>query len=132
LSTLNNQTRDPRFNYGVQITYLATRQDTRVTSYSIRNQYIPDGVGTQSPSGNGKYGDTLSRILSSTPTGNEAVSVAFKSLPVDPQTLAGEDYSSGASTPKDAVDRIAALLVTLCGEFGVVDEGFLVEKDIVR
>jgi hypothetical protein len=86
----------------------------------------------QSLSGNSKYGDTLSRILSNTYIGNEVVTVAFKSLPVDPQTLAGDDRSLDASTPKDAVNRIVALLIKLCDEFGVVDEGFLVEKDVVR
>ncbi|KIM25985.1 hypothetical protein M408DRAFT_330774 [Serendipita vermifera MAFF 305830] len=133
LSTLNNQTRDPRFNYGMQISFLATRQDTRVTSYSIRNQYVPDGanVHLSSVNMNSKNGTTLSRILSNTTTGNEAVSVAFKSLPVDPQTGAGDDHSSEPLTPQDSINRIIELLVKLCDHFGTVDRGFVSEKDVV-
>jgi len=115
----------------MQITYLATRQDTRVTSYSLRNQYIPDAVDTQTPSGNSKYGDTLSKILSNTYSGNDVAFVAFKSLSVDPNPISGEDHLD-TSTPKDVVDNIVALLMKLCEEFGVVDERFLAEKDVVR
>lgn len=115
----------------MQISFLATRQDTRVTSYSIRNQYIPDGAGTQS-SGSNKYGETLSRILSNTHTGNEVVSVAFKSLPVEPETVSTGDHPAEALTPQDSINGIIARLMKLCDEFGIVDDGFLSEKEIVR
>ncbi|KAH7103991.1 SacI homology domain-containing protein [Auriculariales sp. MPI-PUGE-AT-0066] len=41
LSTLDETSRDPEQNYGLVVAYLPTNQDTRLTSYSVRNSVNP-------------------------------------------------------------------------------------------
>lgn len=156
LSTLNQGTLDPANNYGFVITYRSTHQDTRVTSYSVRNQAMT-GTGTgqsqpgtpvQSPMPlpNGKPGKpgkagkpSLSQILSNVSGGDELVSVAFKSLPVDPARwqigggrAAGEGSRKGPETCKEAVEGMVMEVKGVCEGAGVEVEGFITDKDIVR
>ncbi|KAG8767727.1 hypothetical protein FRC20_005520 [Serendipita sp. 405] len=137
LSTLNSQTRDPIMNYGLVISFLAARQDTRVTSYSLRNQYNPSSTGkgnTRSTAGN-SFGATLSQILSDTQSNSEVVSVAFKSLPVDSAriytVIGGVEVQELPANPREVVDKIVKLVKKACNDFGIVDDGFVVEGDIV-
>lgn len=120
------------------IAFLAARQDTRVTSYSMRNKYTSgevEDVGAQSPMNN-TLGTTLSKILSNTHSRGEIVTVAFKSLPVDTTQV----YSAGAneasqpppSNAREAITQLVNALAKACEDFGVVDEGFLREEDVVR
>ena len=149
LSTLNQGTRDPANNYGFVITYRSTHQDTRVTSYSVRNQAVTGtgqsqpGTPVQSPMPlpNGKPGKpgklSLSQILSNVSGGDELVSVAFKSLPVDPARwqigggrAAGEGSRKGPETCKEAVEGMVMEVKGVCEGAGV--EGFITDQDIVR
>lgn len=121
------------------ISFLAIHQDTRVTSYSIRNKYAPGGseeLDLQSPSTDSTLGTTLSQILSNTQTGGEVVTVAFKSLPVDTAQaytpFGGEDTSAPPVNAKEAVERIVEMIAKSCSDFGAVDEGFVQEEDVVR
>ena len=95
----------------------------------------------------------LSEILTNVSGGGEGelVSVALKSLPVDParwQTGGGSGpgpgvgpgvgagAGGGAETCKEAVEGMVERLKGACEEAGVVgdpgDEGFITEEDIVR
>jgi hypothetical protein len=146
LSTLNNQTKDPVTNYGLSISFLVARQDTRVTSYSVRNRYNPEdaesrGVGgTSTARGRGGRTATLSHVLSKAYSAGKVGFVAFKSLPVDSSSHSG-GQSTGAQkgtnnaplgTPKESVDAIVTALVKACDDFGVVDGSFVKEEDVVR
>ncbi|KAG8835535.1 hypothetical protein FRC17_002764 [Serendipita sp. 399] len=138
LSTLNSQTRDPAMNYGLVISFLAARQDTRVTSYSLRNRYNPSSTertDARSTIGN-SFGETLSQILSDTHSNNEVASVAFKSLPVDSArvytVIGGAETHKPPTTPREAINEIVDLVKKACSDFGIVDEGFVAEGDIVR
>ncbi|PVG02589.1 hypothetical protein CPB86DRAFT_861460 [Serendipita vermifera] len=133
LSTLNSQTQDTRMNYGVVISFLAARQDTRVTSYSLRNRYTPQDTKVD-PTWQTTPGvvSSLSQILSGTHTSSKVVSVAFKALPVDTTHKTQNMESPGvASTPREMVDKMVNVLIKLCDEFGVVDDQFVREQDIV-
>lgn len=145
LSTLNQGTRDPANNYGFVITYRSTHQDTRVTSYSIRNQPVigqsQPGTPVQTPVqlSSSKPGNlSLSQILSNVSGGDDLVSVAFKSLPVDPARWQGgggfaeEGSRKGPETCKEAVEEMLVEVKGVCEGAGVVDEGFIMDKDIVR
>ncbi|CCA69257.1 related to SAC1-recessive suppressor of secretory defect [Serendipita indica DSM 11827] len=135
LSTLNSQTRDPETNYGVNISFLAARQDTRITSYSVRNRFDLSGRDNPPRSAtDGSFGATLSQILADANSPNKVVSVAFKCLPVDAARVFGTDGSQSATspkTPKEAIERLVQTLAKACGDYGVVDETFLSEADIV-
>jgi hypothetical protein len=114
-----------------------------VTSYSVRNQPVvghsQPGTPVASPTqpSSSKPGK-LSQILSNVPGGDDLVSVAFKSLPIDPARWqtggggTGEGSRRGPGTSKEAVEEMVMGLRGVCGDAGVVDDGFITEKDIVR
>jgi hypothetical protein len=119
------------------ISFLAARQDTRVTSYSMRNKYVfGDGeeVNAQSPM-DSTLGTTLSKILSNTHSRGEVVTVSFKALPIDTQvnsTIVGEASTAPPSNAKEAITRLVDTLTKACDDFGVVHQGFVREKEVVR
>lgn len=136
LSTLNNQTMDPVTNFGLSISFLVAHQDTRVTSYSVRNRYNPEDAENVNLVTKGEDGGTatLSHVLSKAiPAGKEGF-VAFKSLPVDGSMTGqkGTNNSSLGGTPKESVGSIVGTVVKACEDFGIVDESFVKEEDIVR
>jgi hypothetical protein len=120
-------------NYGIVISFLAARQDTRVTSYSLRNRYTPQDNRIdpkwQTTTG---IGSSLSQILSGTHTSSKVLSVAFKALPVDTTHRPQPSTEPQASSPREMVDKMVDVLTKLCDEFGVVDDQFVREEDIVR
>lgn len=141
LSTLNSQTKDPVTNYGMSISFLVARQDTRVTSYSVRNRYNPEdpvsrNAGAASTTrGRGGRTATLSHILSKAYSAGKVGFVAFKSLPVDNgQSISSQKGTNKTSlgTPKESVEWIVSALINACDDFGVVDASFVKEEDIVR
>ena len=129
------------------ITYRSTHQDTRVTSYSVRNQPViaqsePGTPGTSPVQASSSKAGKLSQILTNVCVGGELVSVAFKSLPVDRgrwQT-GGEGLRKGAETCKEGVEEMVMGLKGVCEDGGVVGNedddsggfGFITEEDIVR
>ena len=119
-----------------------------MTSYSVRNQPVvghsqpgtPDSTPVQPSSGRPGGKLSLSQILSNVSGGDELVSVAFKSMPVDPARWqmiggggAGEGSRKGPETCKEAVEEIVMDVKVVCEDAGVDDdEGFITDKDIVR
>ena len=118
-------------------------------SYSVRNQPVignsQPGTPVQSPRQLAPSSErelpslSLSQILSNVSGGDELVSVAFKSLPVDPARWrvggggAGEGSRKGPETCKEAVEEMVTEVRGVCEGAGVVDdEGFITDKDIVR
>jgi hypothetical protein len=82
----------------------------------------------------------LSQILTNVSSGGELVSVALKSLPVDPARWqtggggAGGGSGIGAKTCKEAVEVMMVEVKAVCEDAGVVEDnkGFITEEDIVR
>ena len=83
----------------------------------------------------------LSQILTNASAGGELMSVALKSLPVDPARSTqwqtgggGAGAGVGAKTCKEAVEGMVVEVKSVCEDAGVVDdnEGFITEEDIVR
>ena len=125
-----------------------------MTSYSVRNQPVvgQSELGTPATSpiqaSTSRKRGKLSEILTNVSGGGEGelVSVALKSLPVDParwQTRGGSGAGPGtgtgsgigAETCKEAVEAMVVGVKRACSEAGVVDdddEGFITEEDIVR
>ncbi|CAG8736713.1 1108_t:CDS:2, partial [Acaulospora colombiana] len=125
--------KDARMNYGMVISFLAAGQDTRVTSYSLRNRYNPQDDKVDSPSeATPGVTSSLSQILSGTHTSSPVVSVAFKALPVDTTHKPQPDMEpqGTASSPREMVDKMVDVIIKLCDEFGAVDDEFVREEDI--
>ncbi|EJD44199.1 hypothetical protein AURDEDRAFT_145215 [Auricularia subglabra TFB-10046 SS5] len=160
LSPLEEASRDPTQNYGFMVAYLPTRQDTRVSSYSVRNSIdtaartpttspvttpasSPQAMrfsrrSTKSPP-KPQGGHVLSRILTNVALGtnDDVVSAAFKALPVDSAKERRGSALTGAplkdpQTCMDAVNRIVGAIRDACADVGAVHSpDFVVEKDIV-
>lgn len=140
------------------VAYLPTRQDTRVSSYSIRNSVdvaakspptspatSPMAMqfsrkATRRPTLMGQGAHVLSRMLTNVALGtstNDVMSVAFKALPVDASrerrgsTLAGAPIKEPLNC-MDAVNNIVDAIEAACADVGAVHSEFVVEKDIVR
>ena len=119
-----------------------------MTSYSVRNQPVvgQSELGTPATSpvqaSTSRKRGKLSEILTNVSGGGEGelVSVALKSLPVDPERWqtgggSGAGPGTGAETCKEAVEAMVVGVKGACEEAGVVDdgdEGFITEEDIVR
>ncbi|KZV92152.1 hypothetical protein EXIGLDRAFT_836634 [Exidia glandulosa HHB12029] len=157
LSALDETSRDPTQNYGLMVAYLPTRQDTRVSSYSIRNSVDTAAKSpttspaaspvaprfsrkaTRRPTLMGQGAHVLSRMLTNVALGTnntDVMSVAFKALPVDTSkerrgsTLAGVPLKE-PSNCLDAVNNIVDAINSACTDVGAVHSEFIVEKDIV-
>ena len=132
-----------------------------MTSYSVRNQpavavAVGDGepgrAGTspmereRAPAGTagkaGRLSEMLRNVRGGVDGGANLVSVALKSLPVEPGRwqsgggFAREGSRKGPETCKEAVEEMVMELKGVCEEAGaagpVDDEGFITEEDIVR
>ncbi|OBZ69155.1 Proteasome subunit beta type-5 [Grifola frondosa] len=140
LSPLEEASRDPLQNAGFVVSWRNSHQDTRVTSYSMRNSLDlstppPSPLIPTSPrlsrTGTRKGIAPLSRILSNAAApvaGHETAFAAFKALPIDPARVRREtgsfieraDELAGAKTCRDAVNLIADTIRQACRDVGSV------------
>lgn len=159
LSPLEEGSRDPLQNAGFIVTWRNTHQDTRVTSYSIRNSVelasppasprspalpgLKAGNHAQRSSGQVSRRDSqLSRILSRAATaaftGDETFA-AFKALPIDPARSRRENGSffepadelTGAGNCREAVDMMVDAIQRACTDAGNGGTEFIKEGDVV-
>lgn len=139
------------------ITWRNTNQDTRVTSYSIRNsvdlssppsspRLAPSSRANHTPRhGSGQLSQRdsqLSRILTraaSPALNGEVTFAAFKALPIDPARSRRENGSffepadelTGANNCKEAVDMMVDAIHRACLDIGNGSEDFIKEEDVV-
>lgn len=156
LSPLEEGSRDPLQNYGFIITWRNTRQDTRITSYSIGNNIefatppsspgfptSPRSPGMPSSPRPVSRANTLSRILSKAAEpvlSNDTTFAAFKALPIDPARSRRENGSffepadelTGVSNCKEAVDVMAEAIYRACQDAGGGHGEFIKEESVVR
>ena len=158
LSPLEEASRDPSQNAGFVVTWLTSKQMTRVTSYSLRNTLetpstLPRSRGlTSTINPNFLLAKSFTRrgpstsALGSTalPPSAERTLAAFKVLPIDParrrtSSNGGElmyaeaaDELSGASSCQEAANLIVNSIQRACKDAGVVSDGFVTSEDVVR
>lgn len=162
LSPLEEGSRDPLQNAGFTVAWRNSRQDTRVTSYSIGNSVdtispptspglpgsprsaflplLPSSPSRQSTLKNA----TLSRILTNAAAPsltNDVTFAAFKALPIDPARGRRENGSfyepadelTGATNCKQAVDLMVDAIARACADAGGPHGEDLVRNaDVVR
>ncbi|KAI0636699.1 SacI homology domain-containing protein [Trametes polyzona] len=152
LSPLEEASRDPLQNAGFIVSWRNSQdQDTRVTSYSIRNSLdlttpptSPSSAtfSRQSMTAPRKSTLPLSRILSNAAApvaGQETVFAAFKALPVDPARARREtgsfiqatDELANAKNCKEAVDMIVDAIRQACKDIGNDHREFVTQADVV-
>ncbi|KAI0695707.1 SacI homology domain-containing protein [Cytidiella melzeri] len=160
LSPLEEGSRDPLQNAGFIVSWRNSRQDTRVTSYSIgnsvdvvspnaspglpgspRSPYIP--LVSSSPPRQSTFKNAkLSRILSNAAAPvlmNDVTFAAFKALPIDPARGRRENGSfyepadelTGATSCKQAVDLMVDAIARACEEAGGARGEFVKTGDVV-
>ncbi|KAI8989706.1 SacI homology domain-containing protein [Trametes punicea] len=152
LSPLEEASRDPLQNAGFIVSWHNSQdQDTRVTSYSIRNSLdlSTPPASPSSPTAS-RYSMTaprksilpLSRILTNAAApvaGRETAYAAFKALPIDPARARREsgsfiqtaDELANAKNCKEAVDMIVDAIYQACKDIGNDHPGFVTEADVV-
>ena len=158
LSPLEEGSRDPLQNYGFVVTWRNTRQDTRVTSYSIGNSVdVSSPPGSPSPRSpnsstlpssspprraslkNGKLSSILSNAAAPV-LNNDVTFAAFKALPIDPARGRREsgsfyepaDELAGATNCKEAVERMVDAIHRACAEAGGAEGAFVKDGEVVR
>ncbi|TBU49147.1 SacI homology domain-containing protein [Dichomitus squalens] len=152
LSPLEEASRDPLQNAGFVVSWHNTQaQDTRVTSYSIRNSLDLSTPPTSPTTATSprlsltaprKSTLPLSRILSDAAApvaGQETIFAAFKALPVDPARsrrengsfIQSQDELSNAKNCKEAVDMIVEAIRQACHDIGNEHRDFISEGDVV-
>ncbi|KAG8719790.1 hypothetical protein FRC09_010619, partial [Ceratobasidium sp. 395] len=160
LSTLHEASRDPIENYGFSITYRPTRQDIRLTTYSMRNKPTPTSPTLSSivdpspqPSplptpgtpqaafpllrratslrrGSGMLSQLLSTSAPLTDAITDLETVSFKALPV--VDVHPDQIGVAPATSRDAARRIVRDVLAGCKSVGNGHgNGFVVEEDIV-
>ncbi|KAG9102629.1 hypothetical protein FRC06_001582 [Ceratobasidium sp. 370] len=160
LSTLHEASIDPVENYGFSITYRPTRQDIRLTTYSMRNKPAPasptlSSAADSSPQrtpiptptspqatfpfvkrvstlrrGSGMLTQILSSSVPNRDTITDLETVSFKALPV--LDLHPDQIGVAPATCRDAARRIVRDVWAGCKSVGNGHEsGFIVEEDIV-
>ena len=129
-------------------------QDTRVTSYSMRNSVdLTTPPASPAPAASSRFSLSLaaprkntaplSQILSdaAAPTaGQDIIFAAFKALPVDPARsrrengsfIQSQDELSSAKNCKEAVDMIVDAIQQACKDMGNERPDFITEADVVR
>ncbi|KAI0748534.1 SacI homology domain-containing protein [Daedaleopsis nitida] len=127
LSPLEEASRDPLQNTGFVVSWQNLQnQDTRLTSYSIRNSLdLATPPASPSPV-------TTSR-------GQDTIFAAFKALPVDPARsrretgsfIQSQDELAGAKSCKEAVDMIVEAIRQACKDMGNEHRDFITEADVV-
>ncbi|KAH9843189.1 SacI homology domain-containing protein [Rhodofomes roseus] len=155
LSPLEEASRDPEQNSGFVVTWRNVGQDTRVTSYSIRNSLdlssplVPDlpplspRLSRRASAPAPQRKPTLSALLSkaAVPVAEgDSSFVAFKMLPIDPTRTRRDtgsfiepaDELAGATNCKQAADMIVSTIRQACVEAGGAQgDNFIAEEDIV-
>ena len=159
LSPLEEGSRDPLQNAGFTVLWRNTHQDTRVTSYSIRNSVdlsppssprrptspraATANTHTRGNSGEISRRDSqLSRILSRAATtvlAGEVTFAAFKALPIDPARSRRENGSffepadelTGAGNCQEAVDMMVDAIHRACIDIGNDAAEFVRQGDVV-
>ncbi len=128
-------------------------QDTRVTSYSMRNSVdLTTPPASPTPAVSSRFSLSLasrkntaplSQILSDAAApaaGQDTIFAAFKALPVDPARsrrengsfIQSEDELSSAKNCKEAVDMIVDAIRQACLDIGNDHQDFITEADVVR
>jgi hypothetical protein len=128
------------------LTWTTSNQESRVTSYSLRNSLDPGSsaptptspsFGNRRRTSRGTALPGLSNVLASS-TQNFA---AFKVPPVDPTRTRGEtsdqyvelsDEMQRASSCREAVDLIVDKIQDACEDVGGRHGGFVTAEDVVR
>ncbi|KAI0929197.1 hypothetical protein AcW1_006209 [Taiwanofungus camphoratus] len=150
LSPLEEGSRDPLQNAGFVVTWRNVGQDTRISSYSIRNNIDlsspPTSPRPQAPQRRAsvpvRKNTALSNILSKAAApvvGQDTTFAAFKALPIDPTRTRRDsgsfiepaDELSGATNCKQAVDLIVDSIRRAWEDAGVRQCEFVTEEDIV-
>ncbi|PFH51748.1 hypothetical protein AMATHDRAFT_74778 [Amanita thiersii Skay4041] len=123
LSPLEETSRDPEENAGFVVTWLTSRQESRMTSYCLRNSV-----------------DDIERSMSTLRNGDRTFA-AFKVLPVDPAWIRrssstgdggyaeASDELASASTCREAVELIVGSIDQACREVGW--SGGILKEDVV-
>ncbi|KIY65285.1 hypothetical protein CYLTODRAFT_357070 [Cylindrobasidium torrendii FP15055 ss-10] len=158
LSPLEEASRDPDQNAGFVLEWLNKHEETRLTSYSIRNS--ADGPSTPPPSpgpmvpGHRRAmtvaARSINKVTLSSILGNGTKMYpadlsdksfgAFKMLPIDP-TRARRATSDGfgdsaeeveeAANCREAVDLVVERIRKACEDVGNTSEGFVKQDDVV-
>ncbi|KAF8969687.1 SacI homology domain-containing protein [Flammula alnicola] len=148
--------RDPEQNAGFVVTWLSSHQESRITSYCVRNSLDLSTSQPSTPTSPTFLGrnrsrshtlPALSNILAgasfSTAGSGQSNFAAFKVLPVDPartrrmSSTTSEMYSElsdemhGAATCKEAVDRIVDQIQHACDDVGSGHGNFVADEDVV-
>ncbi|RXW13347.1 hypothetical protein EST38_g12505 [Candolleomyces aberdarensis] len=152
LSPLEEASRDPEQNHGFVITWLTTRQESRVTSYSpdvilifttFESQERRNEVAQPCHPKPWQTKHTASIVL----VGSEEKSfAAFKVLPIDPARIrrassshfssayaeVSDELMQGAGTCREAAHLIVEAVQSACEDLGNSRSGFVTAEDIVR
>jgi hypothetical protein len=123
------------------ISWLSSKQLTRITSYSVRNSI--ESSTTQPHSPLSPTASNASKLLiATTPiAGNDTAFAAFKVLPIDParsrrQTgsfIEPADEFASAKTCRDAVDLMVDAIAHACKDAGSGHkDGLVLNADVVR
>ena len=148
LSPLEESSRDPEQNGGFVLTWSTSNQESRVTSYSVRNSVEP-GSSPPSPTSPsfGKRRRTsrgtmpgLSNVLASSSFSSPGQNfAAFKVLPIDPtrretsdQYVELSDEMQRASSCREAADLIVGKIQDACEDVGGGHGSFVTDEDVVR
>ncbi|CCM00021.1 uncharacterized protein FIBRA_02047 [Fibroporia radiculosa] len=156
LSPLEEGSRDPAQNAGFVLVWRNVGQDTRVTSYSIRNsldfsspppsprQMIPEPPAQRRATvpSSMRRNTLLSGLLSRAAAPAEEMDktfAAFKALPIDPMRsrrdtgsfIEPADELAGATNCREAVDMIVNTIQQACCDAGTIDGSIVNEEDIV-
>ncbi|KAF8809037.1 hypothetical protein BYT27DRAFT_7095382, partial [Phlegmacium glaucopus] len=151
LSPLEESSCDPEQNAGFVLTWLTSNQESRVTSYSVRNSLDLASPSPPTPTsasfGNRRRSSrnaTISNVLASSSLGfGTQTFVAFKVLPIDAARTRREtsaigdqyveisDEMQGASSCREAADLIVDRIYRACEDIGGGQGRFVTEEDVV-
>ena len=138
LSPLEEASRDPEENAGFTVTWLTSRQESRISSYSVRNDVgdsaSPFALLARSVSKRGRP-----QVIAK--SNGDQTFAAFKVLPVDPARIRrssstgdglyaeASDEISNAATCREAVDLIVDSIERASKEEG--GKANVVKEDVV-
>ncbi|KAF8809044.1 hypothetical protein BYT27DRAFT_7163377 [Phlegmacium glaucopus] len=151
LSPLEESSCDPEQNAGFVLTWLTSNQESRVTSYSVRNSLDLASPSPPTPTsasfGNRRRSSrnaTISNVLASSSLGfGTQTFAAFKVLPIDAARTRREtsaigdqyveisDEMQGASSCREAADLIVDRIYRACEDIGGGQGRFVTEEDVV-
>ena len=114
------------------LTWLTSNQESRVTSYSVRNDFDVPPTPTSPSFGNQRRATGLSNVPAASGFGTQNFA-AFKVLPIDPRgetSVELSDEMHSASSCRNAVDLIVDKIYSACEDMG--GTRFVTEEDVVR